>query len=81
MVETIENQQSAASPGAASSEAETLLEFLYLTPVGIVKFRLDGAIDIANPVAAALLMPLARIRRCLICIVCCRRWRRICGIG
>jgi diguanylate cyclase (GGDEF)-like protein/PAS domain S-box-containing protein len=59
MVETIENQQSAASPGAASSEAETLLEFLYLTPVGIVKFRLDGTIDIANPVAAALLMPLA----------------------
>jgi diguanylate cyclase (GGDEF)-like protein/PAS domain S-box-containing protein len=54
MADTIENQQS-----AASSEAETLLEFLYLTPVGVVKFRLDGTIDIANPVAAALLMPLA----------------------
>jgi hypothetical protein len=54
MVETIEKQLT-----AASSEAELLLEFLYLTPVGVVKFRLDGTIDIANPVAAALLMPLA----------------------
>src|ERR1700761_3282056 len=54
MAEAIEKQRL-----AVSSEAETLLEFLYLTPVGIIKFRSDGTIDIANPVAAALLMPLA----------------------
>ncbi len=54
MAETIEIQQS-----VASSETETLLEFLYLTPVGIVKFQPDGTIDIANPVTAALLIPLA----------------------
>jgi diguanylate cyclase (GGDEF)-like protein/PAS domain S-box-containing protein len=47
----------AARPGVAS-DYEGLLEFLYLTPVGIVKFRPDGTIEMANPVAAALLMPL-----------------------
>jgi PAS domain S-box-containing protein len=43
--------------GAASYEA--LVEFLYLAPVGIIKFRPDGTIDMANPAAAQLLMPLA----------------------
>jgi diguanylate cyclase (GGDEF)-like protein/PAS domain S-box-containing protein len=38
---------------------ESLLEFLYLTPVGIMKFRPDGKIEMANPLAAQLLMPLA----------------------
>ena len=38
---------------------EALIEFLYLAPVGIIKFRPDGAIDMANPTAAQLLMPLA----------------------
>ena len=38
---------------------EGLLEFLYLTPAGIVKFAVDGMIDMANPAAAQLLMPLA----------------------
>jgi diguanylate cyclase (GGDEF)-like protein/PAS domain S-box-containing protein len=36
----------------------SLLEFLYLTPVGIVKFRPEGLIEMANPAAAQLLMPL-----------------------
>ena len=36
-----------------------LLEFLYLTPVGVVKFRQNGAIRMANPMATQLLMPLA----------------------
>ena len=56
MAETIEIQQSVAS---SEPLTETLLEFLYLTPVGIVKFQPDGTIDIANPVTAALLIPLA----------------------
>jgi diguanylate cyclase (GGDEF)-like protein/PAS domain S-box-containing protein len=39
---------------------EELLQFFYLCPVGIVKFAPDGRIDMANPLAAQLLMPLAR---------------------
>ncbi len=42
---------------AASYEA--LVEFLYLAPVGIIKFSPDGVIEMANPAAAQLLMPLA----------------------
>lgn len=38
---------------------EALVEFLYLAPVGIIKFRPDGTIEMANPTAAQLLMPLA----------------------
>jgi diguanylate cyclase (GGDEF)-like protein/PAS domain S-box-containing protein len=34
---------------------EDLLQFLYLMPVGVVKFRADGAVEMMNPVAAALL--------------------------
>ncbi|TPG49326.1 PAS domain S-box protein [Roseomonas nepalensis] len=45
-------------PDIASSY-EALIEFLYLAPVGIIKFRPDGTIDMANPTAAQLLMPLA----------------------
>jgi len=39
---------------------EELLQFFYLCPVGIVKFAPNGRIDMANPLAAQLLMPLAR---------------------
>ena len=35
---------------------EDLLQFLYLMPVGVVKFRVDGTVDMMNPVASALLM-------------------------
>jgi diguanylate cyclase (GGDEF)-like protein/PAS domain S-box-containing protein len=38
---------------------EALIEFLYLAPVGIIRFRPDGRIELANPAAAQLLMPLA----------------------
>jgi len=38
---------------------EALVEFLYLTPIGIIKFRANGDIGMANPAAAQLLMPLA----------------------
>jgi diguanylate cyclase (GGDEF)-like protein/PAS domain S-box-containing protein len=38
---------------------EELLQFLYLAPVGIVKFRADGTVDLMNPMAAQLLLPLA----------------------
>ncbi len=42
-----------------ASDYEALLEFLYLTPVGIIKFRPDGTIEMANAAAAQLLIPLA----------------------
>ncbi len=48
----------AAARPAATAE-ETLLELLYLTPVALIRFRPDGRIDLANPEAARLLMPLA----------------------
>jgi EAL domain-containing protein (putative c-di-GMP-specific phosphodiesterase class I) len=35
-----------------------LLEFIYLMPVGVVKFSDDGTIDMMNPMATQLLMPL-----------------------
>src|SRR5664279_3240261 len=41
-----------------TSSMEELLQFLYLTPVGVVKFKADGAIDLINPVASALLLSL-----------------------
>jgi diguanylate cyclase (GGDEF)-like protein/PAS domain S-box-containing protein len=37
---------------------EDLLQFLYLMPIGVVKFRADGAVDLINPVASALLLSL-----------------------
>jgi diguanylate cyclase (GGDEF)-like protein/PAS domain S-box-containing protein len=44
---------------ADTSDYELLLEFLYLTPVGVIRFRPDGTIQLANPTAAQLLMPLS----------------------
>jgi diguanylate cyclase (GGDEF)-like protein/PAS domain S-box-containing protein len=37
---------------------EDLLQFLYLMPVGVVKFQADGTVDLINPVASALLQSL-----------------------
>jgi diguanylate cyclase (GGDEF)-like protein/PAS domain S-box-containing protein len=48
-----------ASHRSIATDYETLIEFLYLTPVGIVKFRPCGLIDMINPTAAQLLMPVA----------------------
>lgn len=53
MGETLDRDQDHASA------YEALVEFLYLAPVGIIKFRPDGTIEMANPTAAQLLMPLA----------------------
>jgi diguanylate cyclase (GGDEF)-like protein/PAS domain S-box-containing protein len=45
---------------APTSTYEALLEFLYLTPVGIMRFRPDGTVELANAAAVQLLLPLAR---------------------
>jgi diguanylate cyclase (GGDEF)-like protein/PAS domain S-box-containing protein len=44
--------------GGGPAAFEELLQFLYLTPVGIVKFDADGAIHLINPLASQLLLPL-----------------------
>jgi len=38
---------------------EVLLQFLYRAPVGLIQSTLDGEVEIMNPAAASLLMPLA----------------------
>jgi diguanylate cyclase (GGDEF)-like protein/PAS domain S-box-containing protein len=43
-----------------AAEHEALMQFLYLSPVGLVQTALDGEILMMNPVSAQLLMPLQR---------------------
>ncbi len=40
-------------------EHEALLQFLYMAPIGLVQADVDGAVLMANPLCAQLLMPLA----------------------
>jgi len=43
-----------------AEEYEALIQFLYLSPVGLAQTSLDGEISMINPVSAQLLMPLSR---------------------
>ena len=43
-----------------ADEYETLLQFLYMAPVGLVQASLDGDIAMINPLSAQLLMPVSR---------------------
>ncbi|MGI4860271.1 MAG: diguanylate cyclase [Janthinobacterium lividum] len=45
---------------AAPDDYEALLSFMYLCPVGIIRSDLHGAVDMLNPLASQLLMPLVR---------------------
>lgn len=47
-------------PDELAAEHEALLSFMYLSPVGIVRSDLAGNVDMMNPMAAQLLMPLAQ---------------------
>jgi len=38
---------------------DALIQFLYQAPVGLLRLEMDGEIILINPMAAALLMPLA----------------------
>ena len=38
---------------------EALVQFLYRAPIGLVQSSLDGAVEMLNPMASNLLMPLA----------------------
>ena len=44
--------------GGSHAAFEELLQFLYLAPVGIVKFSAEGTVDLINPMAAQILLPL-----------------------
>jgi diguanylate cyclase (GGDEF)-like protein/PAS domain S-box-containing protein len=45
--------------GNPAEDVEALLQFLYLSPIGVLRFDYWGRIDMANPAAARLLVPLA----------------------
>jgi diguanylate cyclase (GGDEF)-like protein len=45
---------------SAAQTYDALIQFLYRTPIGLVQTLSDGAIEILNPTAARLLLPLAR---------------------
>jgi diguanylate cyclase (GGDEF)-like protein/PAS domain S-box-containing protein len=42
------------------SEYEALLSFMYLSPIGLVRSDMGGLVDMMNPMAARLLMPLVK---------------------
>ena len=44
----------------ATDDYETLLQFLYRTPVGLMQTASNGDVEMLNPMASRLLMPLAR---------------------
>lgn len=41
------------------AENQSLLQFLYSCPVGLIQFAVDGSIGLANPVAIQLLLPIS----------------------
>lgn len=49
----------AEARGVQASDAEALTQFLYMAPIGLIQARLDGRIEMINPLCAQLLMPLA----------------------
>ncbi|MDB5851307.1 MAG: diguanylate cyclase with sensor, partial [Rhodoferax sp.] len=44
----------------SASTHESLMQFLYRAPVGLVQTALDGTVEMINPMSASLLMPLSR---------------------
>jgi len=52
-----------AAPAGPASEVdsayESLMQFLYLAPVGLVQCGPDGTVEMVNPMSATLLMPLS----------------------
>jgi len=47
-------------PNATVEAYETLMQFLYRAPIGLVQVNLHGDVEMINPMAASLLMPLSR---------------------
>ncbi|MEP7119795.1 MAG: EAL domain-containing protein [Byssovorax sp.] len=49
----------ATSPEIADAD-DALIQFMYQAPIGLAQTKLDGEIEMINPMAASLLMPLSR---------------------
>ena len=49
-----------APPMESVSAHESLMQFLYRAPIGLVQTTLDGTIEMINPMSASLLIPLSR---------------------
>lgn len=47
------------TPANSTEQPDLLTEFMYLAPVGMVQIALDGRVQMINPLAVQLLMPLA----------------------
>ena len=45
---------------ALHDEYDALLSFLYMCPVGVVRLAINGDVQMINPQAAQLLLPLTR---------------------
>ncbi len=56
---TIGRMTAAMSPEPIGAD-EALMQFLYRAPIGLVQTTLDGTVEMINPLAASLLMPLSR---------------------
>ncbi len=50
------NPKLAAEPGLAH---EVLMQFVYRAPIGLVQTALDGTVELINPMAASLLIPMS----------------------
>jgi diguanylate cyclase (GGDEF)-like protein len=47
-------------PNATAESYESLMQFLYRAPIGLVQVTIEGDVEMINPMAASLLMPLSR---------------------
>ena len=50
-----------AKPSLPRDELQELLQFLYVSPIGLVSFRADGSIALINPETVNLLLPALRL--------------------
>lgn len=51
----------ASSPDSLADEHEALLSFLYMCPAGLLQLNAAGAVQLANPPAARMLLPLLAV--------------------
>ena len=53
------NDLSSSQGSVPLDEYEALVQFLYMTPIGLAELRIDGEVVMINPLCAQLLMPLS----------------------
>jgi diguanylate cyclase (GGDEF)-like protein len=55
----VDAANAAAAVDAPADAEEALVQFLYQAPIGLLQIRRDGTVDMANPMSAQLLLPIA----------------------